>query len=281
MPEKLVDVAICYDFDGTLSPKNMQEYDFFNALGNGAKNFWAESEALATSNNADTILAYMMLMIERAKSYKVKTTRSAFRDYGKGIELFNGVETWFDSINQYGKTLGLSINHYIISSGIKEMIEGSPIADKFKKIYACSFIYDQNDVAAWPAVAVNYTTKTQFIFRINKGIENDNDHVTINKFIPRENRAIPFSRMIYLGDGATDVPCMRLIKDLGGTSIAVYPPSNKKKRIATEKLLADGRVNFISQADYASGERLHELVKIILEKISADAKYSSFPDTKS
>lgn len=280
MPKKYIDVAICYDFDGTLSPKNMQEYDFFNALGNGAKKFWAESKALAVENNADEILAYMMLMIERAKTCKVKTTRSAFRDYGKGIELYKGVETWFDSINRYGKTLDLSINHYIISSGIKEMIEGSPIADKFKKIYACSFIYDQNDVAAWPAVAVNYTTKTQFIFRINKGIEDDNDHITINKFIPREERAIPFSRMIYLGDGATDVPCMRLVKDLGGTSIAVYPPRNKTKHTATEKLLTDGRVNFISQADYTSGSRLHELVKIILEKIAADAKYLSFPNAK-
>lgn len=280
MPKKNIDVAICYDFDGTLSPKNMQEYDFFNALGNGAKKFWAEARALAKENNADEILAYMMLMIERAKNSKAKTTRSAFRDYGKGIELYPGVDTWFDRINQYGKQLGLAIHHYIISSGIKEMIEGSPIANKFKKIYACSFIYDQNDVAVWPAVAVNYTTKTQFIFRINKGIEDDNDHETINKFIPREERAIPFSRMIYLGDGSTDVPCMRLIKDLGGTSIAVYPPRSSKKHSAAEHLLNDGRVNFISQADYAAGARLHELVKIIMEKIAADSKYLSFSSAK-
>ena len=280
MLQKHIDVAICYDFDGTLSPKNMQEYDFFNALGNGAKKFWAEARALAKENNADEILAYMMLMIERAKNSKAKTTRSAFRDYGKGIELYPGVDTWFDRINQDGKQLGLAIHHYIISSGIKEMIEGSPIANKFKKIYACSFIYDQNDVAVWPAVAVNYTTKTQFIFRINKGIEDDNDHETINKFIPREERAIPFSRMIYLGDGSTDVPCMRLIKDLGGTSIAVYPPRSSKKHSAAEHLLNDGRVNFISQADYTAGARLHELVKIVIEKIAADSKYLSFPSAK-
>lgn len=280
MQKKYIDVAICYDFDGTLSPKNMQEYDFFNALGNGAKKFWAEARALAKENNADEILAYMMLMIERAKNSKAKTTRSAFRDYGKGIELYPGVDTWFDRINQDGKQLGLAIHHYIISSGIKEMIEGSPIANKFKKIYACSFIYDQNDVAVWPAVAVNYTTKTQFIFRINKGIEDDNDHETINKFIPREDRAIPFSRMIYLGDGSTDVPCMRLIKDLGGTSIAVYPPRSSKKHSAAEHLLNDGRVNFISQADYTAGARLHELVKIIMEKIAADSKYLSFSSAK-
>ena len=280
MPKKYIDVAICYDFDGTLSPKNMQEYDFFNALGRGAKNFWAEAKALAMDNNADEILAYMMLMIERAKTCKAQTTRTAFRNYGKGIALYTGVDVWFDTINQYGKSLGLAINHYIISSGIKEMIEGSPIASKFKKIYACSFIYDQNDVAIWPAVAVNYTTKTQFIFRINKGIDDDNDHVTINNFIPRENRAIPFYRMIYIGDGSTDIPCMRLVKDLGGTSIAVYPPRNKKKHAVTEKLLADGRVNFISQADYTSRSHLYDLVKIVLEKIAADSKYLLFPNGK-
>lgn len=280
MSKKHIDVAICYDFDGTLSPKNMQEYDFFDALGSGAKKFWEEARKIAVENNADEILAYMMLMIERAKTYKVRTTRSAFREYGKGIALYKGVEEWFSLINEYGRSRGLLVNHYIISSGIKEIIEGSPVADKFRKIYACSFIYDQNDVASWPAVAVNYTTKTQFVFRINKGIEDDNDHVTINKFIPREKRAVPFSRMIYLGDGSTDVPCMRLIKDLGGTSIAVYPPRNTKKHKATEQLLKDGRVNFISSADYTDGARLCELVKIILDKIAADARYLSFPAAK-
>lgn len=277
MAKKNIEVAICYDFDGTLSPKNMQEYDFFNALGSGAKGFWEEAQTIAKENNADGILAYMKLMIDRAKNSKVKTTRTAFRDYGRGIELYNGVEAWFDLINSYGKELGVTINHYIISSGIKEMIEGSPIAKKFKKIYACSFMYDINEVAEWPAVAVNYTTKTQFIFRINKGIDDDNDHVKINSFIPRENRAVPFSRMIYLGDGSTDIPCMRLIKDLGGTSIAVYPPKNSKRHKETQKLLAEGRVNFISQADYSEKSRLYELVKIILNKIVAEAEYQGFP----
>ena len=146
MPKKYFDVAICYDFDGTLSPKNMQEYDFFNALGRGAKKFWPEAKALARDNNADEVLAYMMLMIERAKTCKAKTTRMAFRNYGKGIALYKGVDTWFDMINRYGKSLGLAINHYIISSGIKEMIEGSPIASKFKKIYPWAQTEDNNRV---------------------------------------------------------------------------------------------------------------------------------------
>lgn len=276
--KNVTNVAICYDFDGTLSPKNMQEYDFFSKLGSGASQFWEEATLLAKANNADKILAYMKLMIERAKEYRVKTTRTAFHDYGKGIELYKGVEDWFDRINEYGKGINLAINHYIISSGIKEMIEGSPIAQKFRKIYACSFIYDHNEVAEWPAVAVNYTTKTQFIFRINKGIEDDNDHETINKFIPQDERAIPFTRMIYLGDGATDIPCMKLVKELGGTSIAVYPPRKKNKHLETQKLLDEHRVNFISPADYTDGGRLSEIVKTTLDKIAADAKYHSFSE---
>lgn len=276
MPKKNVEVAICYDFDGTLSPGNMQEYDFFNALGGSAKNFWAESREIAKANNADPILAYMMLMIDRAATGKAKTTRQAFHDYGKGIALYKGVEAWFDAINAYGKTLGLTVNHYIVSSGIKEMIESTSIGSKFKKIYACSFIYDQNDVAKWPAVAVNYTTKTQFIFRINKGIEDDNDHTTINKFIPRETRPVPFSRMIYIGDGSTDIPCMRLIKDLGGTSIAVYPPRTPQKKQEAQHLIDDNRVNFISQADYTEGARLDCIVRATLERIAAENKLRAF-----
>jgi len=276
MAKKNIEVAICYDFDGTLSPGNMQEYDFFTALGGSAKNFWEESREIAKANNADPILAYMMLMIDRATSGKIKTTRQAFHDYGKGIALYKGVDDWFDKINTYGKSIGLAVSHYIVSSGIKEMIESTPIGNKFRKIYACSFIYDNNDVARWPAVAVNYTTKTQFIFRINKGIEDDNDHTTINKFIPRETRPIPFSRMIYIGDGSTDIPCMRLLKDLGGTAIAVYPPKTPKKHEEAKKLVADQRVNYISQADYTEGARLDCIVRATLERIAAENKLRTF-----
>ena len=264
------ETAICYDFDGTLSPGNMQEYDFFSALGGAADNFWAESAEIARTNHADPILAYMMHMIDCAREGKIRTTRQAFRDYGKHIKFYKGVEEWFDRINAFGEKIGLNISHYIVSSGIREMIENTSIGNKFRKIYACSFIYDNNDVARWPAVAVNYTTKTQFIFRINKGIEDDDDHTAINKFVAQENRRIPFSRMIYVGDGSTDIPCMRLIKELGGTSIAVYPQRESAKRQEAHQLIADQRVNFAAPADYTENSRLDKIIRTVLERIAAE-----------
>lgn len=265
-------VAICYDFDGTLSPGNMQEYGFFSALGKSAKGFWEESKKLVKEVGADQILAYMMLMLERAGEAKIKTRRQDFPEYGKTVEFFPGVEEWFKRINEYGREHGLDIEHYIVSSGLKEIIEGTRIARQFKKIYACSFFYDQNDVARWPAVAVNYTTKTQFLFRINKGIEDDADHTTINQYIPEDERPIPFSRMIYIGDGETDIPCMKLVKDKCGVSIAIYSPRKADKRKLAEKLLADGRVNYIARSDYTQDQQLDKIVKTVLDGFAATVK---------
>lgn len=263
-------VAICYDFDGTLSPGNMQEYGFFSGLGKEAESFWQESSVLARDNNADPILAYMIHMIEKARIGKTGTTRQAFREYGKSVRFFNGVEEWFSRIDEYGNKNAIKIEHYIVSSGLKEMIEGSGIGKKFKKIYACSFIYDNNDAAKWPAVAVNYTTKTQFLFRINKGIEDDNDNIIINNYIPESERRVPFSRIIFIGDGATDIPCMKLVKDKGGYSIAVYDPGKKKKKKSeTEKLLVDGRVNYVAESDYTENSQLDKLINGILSEIAA------------
>lgn len=269
-------VAICYDFDGTLSPGNMQEYGFFSALDKSAKGFWEESKKLVSEVGADPILAYMMLMLKRAGEAKIKTRRQDFPDYGKTVEFFSGVEGWFKRINDYGKDQGLEIEHYIVSSGLREIIEGTRIAKQFKKIYACSFFYDQNDVAQWPAVAVNYTTKTQFLFRINKGIEDDADHTTINQYIPEEDRPIPFSRMIYIGDGETDVPCMKLVKDKRGVSIAIFSPRKAGKKELAEKLLADGRVNYIAKSDYSPGQPLDVIVRTVLDGFAATVKLAKF-----
>ncbi len=263
-------VAICYDFDGTLSPGNMQEYGFFSGLGDSAKSFWAESEALARLNGADPILSYMNHMIEKAKIGNIGTTRDAFKEYGKTVRFFPGVKDWFDRMKTYGKERDVIVEHYIVSSGLREMIEGSVIGRKFKKIYACSFIYDNNNAAQWPAVAVNYTTKTQFLFRINKGIQDDNDNTTVNKYIPEQDRRIPFSRMIYVGDGLTDIPCMKLVKDKGGCSIAVYNPDGKrKKKKEAEMLLNEGRVNFVTYADYTENGHLDQIVKAFIANSAA------------
>ncbi|RLC08386.1 MAG: haloacid dehalogenase-like hydrolase [Deltaproteobacteria bacterium] len=264
-------IAICYDFDGTLSPGNMQEYDFFPQLDIKPRNFWKEAKKRAKEQQGDSILSYMCLMIEKAvASGRVKITRKAFGDYGKQVKLFDGVVDWFKRVNEYGREKGASIEHYIISSGIREMIEGTPIAREFKKIYASAFWYDQHDVAKWPAQALNFTTKTQFLFRVNKGCLNEWDDVEVNKYVSERKRSIPFKRMIYIGDGTTDIPCMKLVKVQGGYSIAVYKPSTRGAKADAEKLLKENRVNFVLPADYTEGSPLDRKVKALIDMMVAE-----------
>jgi len=264
-------IAICYDFDGTLSPGNMQEYGFFDGLSpSERRNFWKESYDLARSNGADPILTYMLYMLSKADDCKLKTTKKAFKDYGSTVELHQGVETWFSRVNKFGEKLGMKIEHYIVSSGLREMIKGTSIAREFEEIFACSYFYDQNGVAKWPAQAINYTTKTQFLFRINKGIKDITDDKKINEYVRPQDRAVPFSRMIYIGDGATDIPCMKLVKDQGGFSIAVYGPKKISKKKVSERLLNEGRVNFCLPADYSEGKRLERVVFAMIKKMASE-----------
>ena len=263
-------VALIYDFDGTLSPGNMQEYSFMEELNMTPSQFWGKSTQLSRDQDASGILCYMKLMLEEAKHAGISVKRESFANYGKTVELFNGVKEWFSLINKLGKKIGLNIEHYINSSGLKEMIEGTPIAKEFKNIYACSFIYDKDGVATWPAVAVDYTTKTQFIFKINKGIKEVSDNKKINEYVPEEDRPIPFKRMIYFGDGETDIPCMKMVKANGGYSIAVYKPKDSSKRKIAEKLILDDRVNFVCQADYRESQDIYKVVSTILEKMKRD-----------
>lgn len=265
-------IAICYDFDGTLSPGNMQEYDFFPKLKMKPKKFWEESKKKAKAAKADEILAYMFLMLRKADQKDVEVTRSAFAEYGKKLKLYQGVSGWFKRINALYPKNGFEIQHFVISSGLREMIEGSKISKNFKKTYASSFMYDNNDVACWPAQAINYTTKTQFLFRINKGILDEWDNKGINDYLPKEERPIPFSRMIYIGDGSTDIPCMKLVKDQGGYSIAVYKSHTKSKKEQAQKLLRDGRVNFIAPADYSKNGILDKQIKSVIGKMMEQYK---------
>lgn len=268
-------VALIYDFDGTLSPGNMQEYDFLPAVGKKNKEFWDRSNDLSVANDADPILTYMSEMLLAARASGTSLRREAFRKSGEFVKLFDGVEEWFDRINAYGLQRGLTVEHYINSSGIKEMIEGTAIADKFRRIFACSFLYDVDGVAYWPAVSVNYTNKTQFIFKINKGIMDVWDTKRINASVNEEDRPIPFTNMIYIGDGTTDIPCMRLVKEKRGHSIAVYDPVRGRQK-SVDKLLADNRVNFVADADYREGGRLDAIVKAVIDKIAADYALQQF-----
>ncbi|MCR4941482.1 MAG: haloacid dehalogenase-like hydrolase, partial [Campylobacter sp.] len=207
-------VAICYDFDKTLSPDDMQSQGYIQTLGYDIKDFWTKSNSMAENNEMDQNLSYMYTMKEESRG-KEHFTKEKFKEYGKKVQLFPGVESWFDRVNEYGKTKGVIVEHYIISSGLKEMIEGTCIAKKFEKIYACSFYYDEKGIAVWPAQVVNYTNKTQFLFRIEKGTLDVNDPAVNDFFEPNEIR-VPFRNMIYIGDSDTDVPCMKLINTNNG-----------------------------------------------------------------
>ncbi|MCH4155843.1 MAG: haloacid dehalogenase-like hydrolase [Muribaculaceae bacterium] len=263
-------VALIYDFDGTLSPANMQEYDFMKAIGIGDKTqFWDEVYSMVSKYDASNILCYMKLMIDKAKAAKVSIKRSQFMEFGKSIELFDGVREWFGTVNQLGDELGVKIEHYINSSGLKEMIQGTAIAHEFKEIYACSFMYEDG-VAVWPAVAVDFTAKTQFLFMINKGVSSVSDNRLVNKYVPEQDRPVPFSHMIYFGDGETDIPCMRLVKQLGGNSIAVYKPRNTSKKKCATGLVADGRVNFACPANYTSSGEIIKVVESIIKHIKSN-----------
>lgn len=272
---KNIKIAICYDFDGTLAAGNLQEYNYIPQLKIKPEEFWAEAKERARTSKGDEILTYMCLMLEKAKadtSKNVQVTKKAFASYANEINFFKGVDEWFDKINNYGKECKVSIEHYIISSGIREMIEGTSIAKHFTKIYACAYWYDHHGVAMWPSLAVNYTTKTQFLFRINKGHLEESDDSQINAYQAQSERPIPFSHIIYIGDGVTDVPCMRLVKELGGYSVAVFQPNKKGARKSAEELLSDGRVNLIAPADYSEGTQLDTQIRAIINKIVAENK---------
>ncbi|MBO4657029.1 MAG: haloacid dehalogenase-like hydrolase [Bacteroidales bacterium] len=266
-------VALIYDFDGTLSPANMQEYGLIQALGNTIEQFWGISNGLGTSKSMCSVLAYMKIMVDEAARMGIPLTRSFLEQFGPKIELFDGVKEWFGMINRYGASKGVKVEHYVISSGLTELIESTPIAKEFKKVFACSFLYDADGIARWPAVAVDYTAKTQFLFKISKGIMDISDNKLVNDSRRDEDKRIPFTNMIYFGDGDTDVPCMKIVKMFDGNSIAIYQKENEKKFATARKLHNQGRVNFICDADYSPGGEIFTTVSSIIDKIKAESNY--------
>ncbi len=265
-------VAIMYDFDKTLSVKDMQEYSFIPSLNMTAKEFWTQSDELAYQNEMDYILAYMLLTVQKAKADGVDVSRNALKKHGEMVQFNKGVEEWFDRINAFGESLGLDVRHYVISCGLKPMIEGTKIGDKFANIFACDFIYDEQGNPMWPSMAINYTSKVQFLYRINKGVENVAEHHKLNMRTPSNQRAVYFSNMIYVGDGLTDVPSMKLTRLNGGYSIGVYQNSEDSRYLVDED-----RVDFYVKADYSEGSEMDSTMKAILQKISASNTLHTLP----
>lgn len=268
-------LAICYDFDKTLSPDDMQAQGYIQSVGYDVNDFWRESNELAENNDMDQNLAYMYKMIEKARG-KLVFTKSTLEDYGSRMRLFSGVEDWFERIKKYGKEHGVIVEHYIISCGLKEMIDGTSVAKNgaFEKIYASSFYYDDCGVALWPAQVVNYTNKTQFLFRISKGVLNVNDQ-GVNDSFNSEDIRVPFRNMIYIGDSDTDVPCMKLVNSYGGHSIGVYNAETKDKT-KVYKMMREGRIKYYTPANYSEGTELDCLVKAIIDRTASNEVLENF-----
>lgn len=275
MPTRHTKLAIVYDFDGTLAPGNMQEHNFIPSLGMTSDEFWGEVNELVRSNGADKILMYMKLMVEKASHKRQRETKEEFKKHGRTIAFFEGVEEWFDRITCYGKERRILVEHYLVSSGNGEIIAGTSIASKFARIYASKFVFDEYGAPVWPAQVINFTTKTQYLFRINKGALDPTDESGINEYVKEDKRPVPFKNMIYIGDGETDVPSFRLVKDLGGLSIVVYPPKMKNARSEAKQYFKDGRVNCVVPADYTEGKSLDLVVKSRIDEVSARARYEN------
>ena len=258
-------IGILYDFDKTLCTTDMQEYSFIKNLGMTPSEFWGAAAELTSTHEVEKILSYMCVMIRKCKEKGIKLTEEYLRSCGENVVLFKGVATWFDRINQYGESLGVNIEHYIISSGTYEIIQGTPIAKYFKRIYACRYMYNEDGEAIWPALAINYTLKTQYIYRISKGVLDANDDYNLNRVQDGSQRRIAYNNMIYIGDGMTDIPCMKMVKQRGGKSIALYP-SGKSETVKT--LVEDNRINYVCVADYSPNSSLEKIVKLMIENMA-------------
>ena len=274
MNQEPIPVAIVYDFDGTLAPGNMQEASFIPDIGMSRKDFWDHVNKCTQEESADMILMYMHCMLERAEAEKVRVHREDFVKQGKAVKLFPGVQGWFERINAYGKTLGIALQHYIVSSGNTEIIEGTSIASQVDRVYASKFLFNHNDVACWPARAVNYITKTEYLIRINKGAHDLSDLTEIDCFVAQDFQPVPYANMVYIGDGSTDIPCFQKVKAEGGFSIAVFEGMDKKAR----RLRQAGHVQGIAPADYTEGKPLDHLVQAIIQHVSARDQFKTASD---
>ena len=258
-------VALLYDFDKTLCTQDMQNYAFIPSLGMAPGDFWQQANSFGWQEKMDGILAYMYTMIRQCREKNIPLTRESLNHCGRSISFFPGVMDWFQRIDRFGSLLGVQVEHYVISSGLREIIDGSAIAGAFKEIYASEFYYNEAGEPVWPKLAVNFTAKTQFVYRINKGVLDVSDDKTLNASMPDDSKRVPFTNMIYIGDGLSDVPCMKMMRAYGGQAIAVYQAVN---RPGVEQLLRQGRVDFIFPADYREGTDLEVTVKNIIRRMA-------------
>lgn len=273
-PHKGLPTAIVYDFDGTLAPGNIQDHSLIpQHIGVSSREFWDKVSVAKKRHNADQILMYLNLLLQEARERGRPIREEILAKHGATTPLFDGVDTWFERINAHAAARGLALEHYVVSSGNEEMIRGCSIASQFRQIFGCRYVYGDDGEAQWPGVVVNYTTKTQYLFRINKGVLNHWENESVNRWIPMKERPLPFTRMIYLGDGDTDIPSMKMVRHQGGHSVAVFDPQHWPLADMQDKvynLIAEDRAHFVVPADYRNGSHLDITMKGILGRIARD-----------
>ena len=256
-------LAIMYDFDKTLSTTDMQNYSFIPMVGMTPEEFWGATGEFSEKTGCERILSYMYMMIAKAREKGIKLTREVLRECGKNIKYHPGVTTWFQRINEYGAQKGVKVEHYLVSSGTKEILEGCSIYDCFTQVYGCEFYYE-HDEPVWPKLAINYTQKTQFFFRIAKGVKDIRDDNAVNEK-NRDGLRIPYTNIAYIGDGMTDVACMTLVNKNNGYSIGIYTDANKEN---VTQIRNDHRCKYIVKADYSKDSDIEKVFKLIIDGIS-------------
>lgn len=266
-------IAMIYDFDGTLTPRPMQDYAILPQLKLDAAAFWDEVGTEAKQTGAENMLVYMRKLLEKAQEAHVHIRKEDYANLAANIRYYRGVEEWFALINQYvqARTQAVNIKHYIISAGMKEILDGISIGQHFAQIYASEYYFDFRGIATFPKLVITDTSKTQYLFRINKGIEDLRDN--INGHMPEALRPIPFKNMIYLGDGLTDVPSMALTLKEGGHAVAVFDDQNQHQHQVCQQLLHAKRVDFIAPADYQAGSVLHQRIQLLLNQLISEIEY--------
>ena len=260
---KIKKFAFCYDFDGTLCPEYMMNHHLLPDCKVNPKIFWKKVVDYSNRNKCDPTLAYLKLLMTEMKESNIDFSSSIFKKYGRKIILFKGVESWFRSIEKkIKKKFNVNIEHYIISSGLEEMIKGCKISKNIKKIFASSYIFNRDFI--WPRLSVNYSNKVQFLYRIYKGKFDVFDNAGVNNKIEDKKVYIPFENIFFFGDGETDIPTFVVNKKNGGTSICVYENDETSKKNA-KKILREKRVNFIVENDYSENGPIEKLINTIME----------------
>lgn len=268
-------IALVYDFDGTLTPKTMQEYTVFPRLKLNPDKFWSKILTEAAETEGEIMMIYMRQLITCAESLNIKITKEEFKAMASKIKYFKGVTSWFDHVNQYVKSKHnkIKVAHYVISAGHHEILESTSIRKKLANVFGSQYYFDNKGHATFPKNVVTDTAKTQFLFRINKGKEKVSD--SINSHMPEAHRPIPFENMIYIGDGLTDVPSMALIKKQNGHAVSVYPKNSKVQMNVSNELLSAKRVDFIAEANYTKSGILYKRICLLIDMISARIKYAN------